>query len=64
MPRELFRIGSPLLANESVLRTTAGFEMLFGGYHEFVYIPDFDPWLQVNGTWKGALAHILSDLFK
>ena len=61
MPRELIRIGSPYLANESELRTTAGFEVLFGGYHEFVYIPDSDPWLKVNGTWRGALGHILDD---
>ncbi len=60
--RELFRIGSPLLANESKLLKTGGFDVLFHGYHEFVYLADFDPWLRVNGTWRGALAHILNDL--
>jgi hypothetical protein len=59
--RELFRIGSPLFANESRLRETTGFDALFHDYHEFVYIADFHPWLRVNGTWQGALASLLND---
>jgi len=60
MQRELIRIGSPLLANESKWR--AGFDALFDGYHEFVYIADYFPWQRVNGTWAGALGHILNDM--
>jgi len=60
MQRELIRIGSPLLANETKLRATTGFDALFDGHHEFVYIADYVPWEHVNGTWTGALGHILN----
>ncbi len=58
MQRELLRIGSPLFVNKSTLRATIGFDSLFDGYHEFVYIADYVPWQRVNGTWMGALGHI------
>jgi hypothetical protein len=61
MPSKVFRIGSPLAVNESELRTYNGFDLLFGGHHEFVYIADFDPWVRVNGTWQGALGYLLDD---
>jgi hypothetical protein len=61
MQHQLFRIGSPSLVNESQLQKTPGFDALFDGYHEFVYIPKFDPWLCLNGTWMGALAYVMND---
>jgi len=62
MQRELIRIGSPLLANETKLRATTGFDALFDGYHEFVYIADYEPWQGVNGTWTGALGQVLNGI--
>jgi hypothetical protein len=61
MHRELLRIGSPVFVNESILLKTMGFDALFHKYHEFVYIPDSEPWQRVNGTWRGQLGHILND---
>jgi hypothetical protein len=61
MTSDRFRIGSPVFVNESHLHKSAGFDALFDRYHEFVYIPDFFPWQRVNGTWKGALGHLLED---
>ncbi len=66
MPEQerLFHIGSPSFANESKLRSSDGFDALFNSRNsEFVYLPDFEPWLRVNGTWQGALGHILDDTF-
>ncbi len=60
MNRTIFRIGNLQLVNESKLHETAGFNALFKQNYEFVYIADFDPWLRVNGTWQGALGHILN----
>ncbi len=63
MHHERIRIGTPLsLINDTKLHKTAGFDALFDGYHEFVYIRDFDPWARVNGTWKGALGYLLDDM--
>ncbi len=58
---ELFRIGSPVFANESKLNKLQGHDALFSRNHEFVYLPDFDPWQRVNGTWREALGHLLND---
>ena len=61
MEHEVLRIGSVAFVNESVLAKTPGFDALFSTFnYEFVYIHDYDPWARVNGTWKGALAHILN----
>jgi hypothetical protein len=62
MKSELFRIGSPILANESKLHVTTGFDVLFDGYHEFVHIPDYQPLVRANGTWQGALGHLQKDM--
>ncbi len=62
MRRERFRIGSPVFVNESKLQKTDGFDMLFDGYSEFVYIPDHDPWRVVNGIWTGALGYLQNDM--
>ena len=61
MRREKFRIGSPVPVNESQLREASGFDVLFHAYHEFVHLPDYDPWQRVNGTWRGGFKHILND---
>ncbi len=62
MPRELIRIGSPLFANESELNERTGFDVIFNKNYQFVHIPDFDPLLRVNGTWRGALGHLQNDM--
>lgn len=65
MPRERLRIGTPTFVNETELRKTAGFDVLFDKYYEFVYIPDFTPWQPTtNGTWQGAPGHIQRDNWK
>ncbi len=62
MQGERIRIGTQLCVNESKLNPTFGFDVIFGGNYEFVHISDIGPWTQVNGTWKGMLAHILNDM--
>jgi hypothetical protein len=60
MKRDLIRIGSDTFANKSALDKLVGFDLLYGRYHEFVYVPDSKPWLQVNGSWAGALGHMMN----
>lgn len=55
MKKELIRIGTKDFENEFV------FDLIFDGNHEFVYTPDYWPWeVTVNGTWTGALAHLMN----
>jgi len=62
MSRQLIRIGSPSLKNESKLNTADGFDILFNGYHEFVYMPDGnDEWIRVNGTWISGMRYLMND---
>jgi hypothetical protein len=63
MQRELIRIGSPLPANESTLIKTAGFDALFYGYHEFVYIDDFEFDFQFSYKCKCANFSYANDKF-
>ena len=62
MLRERIRIGSPFYVNESKLEPVDGFDVLFDKYHEFVYIPDFEPRQLVNGTWRGALRYLINGM--
>ena len=41
MHKELIRIGTDSFVNESELYKAYAFDLLFGGFHEFVYLPDF-----------------------
>ncbi len=59
MEKELVRIGSDNFANKSEL--FHAFDLLFRSYHELVYISDYDPLEIVNGTWAGALGHLMND---
>lgn len=63
MKRELIRVGSLHLANESTLNSASGFDVLFNGYHEFVYMADGnDAWARVNGTWLGGFGHLINGI--
>ena len=55
------RIGTQNFANVSILSKLNAFDLMFTGRHEFVYIPDYMPWLHMNGTWTGALGHLMND---
>jgi ABC-type amino acid transport substrate-binding protein len=59
--KSLIRVGTLNFVNESELDVADRFDLLFGGYHEFVYIPDNDPWQLVNGTWTGALGYLMNE---
>jgi hypothetical protein len=58
MNKQLFRIGTSIV-NGSEWSKAEAFDLLFGGYHEFVYLPDFYPIQLLNGTWIGAFRHII-----
>ena len=62
MKSEQFRIGSPQLVNGSHLYQLSGFDVIFKRNYEFVYIADFYPLLQENGTWQGALGYLQKDI--
>ena len=58
MNKELIRIGTNTLVNTSTLEAYEGFDLLFGGRHEFVYLSgDGQTGEQLeNGTWTGSWA--------
>jgi hypothetical protein len=62
MQRKLFRIGSPLFVNESILTQLSGFDVMFNRNYEFVHVPDYNPFRKVNGTWMGVLRSLLDDM--
>ena len=62
MHKKLIRIGTESFVNESELEKAFAFDLLYGGFHEFVYLPDYwQPWQLVNGTWAGALGYLTND---
>jgi hypothetical protein len=62
MKNERIRIASDQFVNESQLNKIVGLDVLFAGSHDFVYIPHYFPWLlSSNGTWMGALGHLMND---
>ncbi len=61
MKNNLIRIGTADFVNKSALLKINAFDLLFNGFYEFVYLPDYYPWLLVNGTWTGALGHLMDD---
>ncbi len=61
MEGQLMRVGTYDLEIKSKLNPRNGLNLLFGARHEFVYLADFWPWQRVNGTWTGALGHLLDD---
>jgi hypothetical protein len=62
MEKELIRIGTNKFVNKSTLDTADAFDLIFRGIYEFVYLPDYDPWLLVNGTWTGGFGHLINDI--
>ncbi len=62
MGKELIRIGSSKFVNQSTLDKADAFDFLFRGIYEFVYLPDYYPWLLVNGTWTGGFGHLINDI--
>jgi hypothetical protein len=61
MDKQLLRVGTENLIIKSQLKARSEFSLLLGARHEFVYLPDYYPWLSVNGTWKGAFGHLIND---
>ncbi len=57
----MIRVGTDKLNINSQLNPRDRFNLIFGARHEFVYLSDFNPWQRVNGTWKGALSHLMND---
>jgi hypothetical protein len=60
MQKQLVRIGTERHVNESKLNEFYAFDLIYGGFYEFVYIPDYYPWKLLNGTWTGALGHLIN----
>ncbi len=61
MQKPLILIGTDVFVNKSELNKFAAFDLLFGGIHEFVHVPNYSQWLLVNGSWTGALGHVMND---
>ncbi len=61
MEKQFMRVGTDDLETKSKLNARDGYDLLFGARHEFVYLPDYWPWQRVNGTWTGALGHLMND---
>ncbi len=62
MNKDRIRIGSLDMVNKSTLDEYDAFDLIFGGFEEFVYVPDYYPWELVNGTWTGAFGHLMNDI--
>jgi hypothetical protein len=61
MKTEQIRVGVEHAVNRSELNKFLAFDLLYGGYHQFVHVPNYNPWLLVNGSWTGALGHLMND---
>jgi hypothetical protein len=61
MKNKLIRIGTSTFVNESTLDKRSAFHILFDGFQEFVYLSDYLPSQLENGTWIGALGHLMND---
>ena len=61
MEKQSMRVGTDILITKSQLDPRDGFYLLYGARYEFVYLPDYLPWQHVNGTWTGALGHLMDD---
>ena len=59
--KELIRIATTVFENKSKLNEYNSFNLIFGDYYEFVYVPHHDPYRLVNGTWTGALGYLKND---
>ena len=61
MKNESIRVGTEHFANKSTLDKSLAYDLIFGSFYEFVYLPDYTPLQYVNNTWTGALGHLLND---
>lgn len=62
MKKPLIRIGTDKLVNETTLRKSHGFDVLFGeNDYYFVHIEDDTSWDVVNGTWLGSMGYLMND---
>ncbi len=61
MEKQLMRVGTNKLSIKSQLDARDISYLLFGARREFVDLPDYWPWQHVNGTWTGALGHLMND---
>jgi hypothetical protein len=59
---KLMRVGTEKFKTIQKLDARDGHNLLFGARYKFVYLTDYnDPWQLMNGTWKGALGHLMND---
>ncbi len=56
---ERLRVGTDTPVNESELYKFDALDIVFSQFYEFVYLPDYNPYELVNGTWMGSLGHLL-----
>jgi hypothetical protein len=61
MENNLSRIGTNKFVNESKLDASVAFDIVYGGFYKFVYLPTSFPSQFVNGTWTGWLGHLMND---
>jgi hypothetical protein len=62
MEKQFIRVGTNNLNIKSQLNTRDEINLWFGARHEFVYLAEYSPWLNVNGTWTGALGHLMNGI--
>jgi hypothetical protein len=61
MEKQLLRVGTEKLIIKSQLNARDKYNLLFGARHEFVNLVDYWPWKREDGTWEGALGHLMND---
>jgi hypothetical protein len=61
MDKQLIRVGTDHLMIKSHLNPRDGFDLLFGARYKFVYLVDYRPLHNVNGTWMGAFGQLIND---
>ncbi len=61
MEKQFLRVGTGDLKTKSKFNPRDGLNLLFGARHKFVYLADDLSWQHVNGTWMGALGHLMND---
>ncbi len=57
----IIRIGVDNFVNTTEVSKFDGFDYLFDGFYELVYLPHYRPINYVNESWTGALADLMND---
>ena len=59
MHKELIRVGTSSFVNKSKLNQARAFDLLYGGFYEFIHLPHYSH--RVNSTWTGTLGLLMND---